>query len=328
MDVQRILWVEAFPEEKRVAERQWPGTISVTYDSRPFHRLCTDDFNEPYLLTTRTHSRFRNQSHDFLRAVLSRSTGYDHLKNKRFDCPVGYLPGYATEAVADYNLTVTRSLLRRIPESRSAMRRFRRKGLTGKQLQSCSIGILGVGRIGKSTAETLSLLGCELYGTDPNQDRQWAQEVGMVYCTLDELFLERDAVISCLPKTSNSEGLIQLEHLRTMNDECVFVNSGRGETVESRVILKALEEGSLMGAALDVFNREPEVSELLSNPENQTDLDPEMNATLKLIDHENVIATPHNAFNTHAAVEQKVNDTITSIEMVLKEGAFPNPVPN
>ena len=137
--------------------------------------------------------------------------------------------------------------------------RFANNELRGKV-----VGIVGYGNIGRAVARTLEPFGVHLIGFRNNKDRDF-DDIGVrQYNTVDELgqlLQESDFVVAILPQTPATENFFRTKHFNMMKKSAVFINIGRGSTVQEDELFDALESGTIAGAALDVFRKEPLPSE-------------------------------------------------------------------
>ena len=324
--LEKVIWAESFGEEEQRARSLWDLDIPLSFFRTPLQNIPENEFIPNTGVAIRTHSRLPDTLKQKLVCVLTRSTGFDHIGEEYSNLPVGYLPDYATQAVAEYNLMMALGLLRCLPDSMDAIQRFERSGLTGNELATTEIGIVGVGRIGKATAELLAPQVKSIRGYDVKPDSQWAKSVGLKYVELEALFRQSKIVFLCLPMNSSTEFLIDSALLHCLSNGSYLVNSGRGEVVRNQDLLSALEEGPLGGIALDVYNRESELREYLSEKNSRNSLPEEVHAARKLLEHPRVMATPHNAFNTQESLEKKVKRTLRSLRAFQNTGTFPFPV--
>lgn len=324
-----VVWLESFSEEEETVKRLSSLENEILFFEAPVQDLDPASLPDEYIATIRTHSRFDQRTAGGVQCVISRSTGYDHLLEQQgmlSDVPSGHLSEYATDAVAEHNLTVSLALLKDLNRQQRAMDQFERNDLTGDDLAARSIGIVGVGNIGEATAELFLNLGLKVTGHDLEEKDRLRNRDNFQYESLSEVFATSDLVILCLPHTERTEGLISRSLLRSMTEESLLVNAGRGEVVSSKVLLETLEHGPLSGIGLDVYNREEELAKALNEGTIPDEPNSEVKAGLSLIRDERVIATPHNAFNTWSSLENKVNRTLDNIEAFNRSGTILNPV--
>lgn len=158
---------------------------------------------------------------------------------------------------------------------------------TGGELADATLGIVGVGAIGQRVAELASAIGMETLGLkrDPESDGDRVDEL-FGPDGLYEVLLRADYVVLACPLTDETSGLMGREELRTMGDESVLINIARGGVVNEETLIRALQNGWIRGAALDVFSTEP------------------LPAESPLWHLSNVIVTPHMAGSTPHYIER------------------------
>lgn len=173
-------------------------------------------------------------------------------------------PDVLTDASADLTFALLLAAARRIPEAD----RFVRSGafdgwapqlLLGTELRGKTLGIVGLGRIGKAVARRAHGFGLRVLYTQRTVLAPEASE-GAVYAELDELLAASDFVSLNCPLTPETHHLLDARRLALLGDHAYLINMARGPVVDEAALVSALEAGRLRGAALDVFEREPEVS--------------------------------------------------------------------
>jgi D-lactate dehydrogenase len=327
-----VYWLESFSEEKQTVKQvSNPVEDEIIFREEPVQHFQPDFFDPGSIVSIRTHSRFKPAVVDRIDCVISRSTGYDHLVEQDDllgNLVVGSLSKYATDAVADHNLTVAFALSRKLPRSRTAIETFERNGLTGRELTSLDPGVVGVGEIGRTTGELLLNLGLNVRGHDPEHHPRLKASSRFNYTSLERLFENCNLVFLCLPHKRSTHRMIKEDLLGRLPDHSILVNSGRGEVVRNRTLLNNLRNGSLAGLGLDVFNQEESLRSHLREKSLDVDSEqPEVQAALELLRNDRVLATPHNAFNSRESVKNKVRQTLENIELFRKEGRVQHPVP-
>jgi len=183
-------------------------------------------------------------------------------------------PEASTNGVAELAVGHMLALLRHIPQATSSMKKgeWPKKKLKGNELGSCTVGIIGLGRIGRRTAELVQGFGSEVIGYDPYIKEVQGMNIKMV--ELEELLSSSDIVSLHLPHTDETHHLIGKEELGKMKESAYLVNCARGGVVDEDALYEALKNNNIKGAALDVFEEEP--------PKD-----------LKLMELDNFICTPH-----------------------------------
>ena len=195
-------------------------------------------------------------------------------------------PGANTVSVAELAVGLLLSLARQIPEGASALRQGNYPRLSGVCLDGKTVGIIGLGAIGKELARRLRGFDCRLLACDPAADRGFAETHGIEMLSLEDLLPLSDFVSLHLPLLPETRALVNHEFLAKMKRGAFLVNTARGEIVEESALLEALQSGHLRGAALDVFAVEPPSAD---NP---------------LLALKQVIATPHLGSQTDSATNR------------------------
>ncbi|MEX0821247.1 MAG: phosphoglycerate dehydrogenase [Rhodothermales bacterium] len=204
-------------------------------------------------------------------------------------------PDGNTISTAEHSCAMLLSLARRIPQANRSLvdGRWDRKVFTGSEVYKKTLGVVGVGKIGREVAERMAGFGMKVIGYDPVVSSETAERFGVRLVELDELFAASDFITVHTPLNDATRGMLRAETLATCKTGVRIVNCARGGIVDEADLLEALESGQVGGAALDVYSQEPPPASLE-----------------KLIRHPNVVATPHIAASTDEA-QEKVATQIT-----------------
>lgn len=195
-----------------------------------------------------------------LKAIARVGVGFDSIDipaATRHGVAVTITPGTNHESVAEQAvgmmLAVSRQFALRDQQVRAGIwDRALFPRLAGKTL-----GLVGLGRIGKSVVPKAKGLGLEIIAYDPFPDDLFAAEHGIHYVSLEELFHTADVVSLHLPATKETHHLINETTLKMMKPEAILINTSRGNLVDEHALVKSLESGHLFGVGLDVFEQEP-----------------------------------------------------------------------
>jgi len=253
-----------------------------------------------------------------LRLIACRSAGVDHIDAsavRNRNITVTNTPGYGSSSVAEYTFALILSLSRKLPEifHETYSNEPNRAKEQGFDLYGKTIGIVGLGNIGRSVAQIAYGFGMRILAYDVNEDEKLASWLKIEYVQdLDYLLKSSDIVTLHIPYTPENHHFINLEKLSLMKPSALLINTARGSLVDSVALLKSLKNGHLAGAALDVVE-----DEYLLDPDELIDLATNQDhsarstirhalALLALERLTNVIITNHNAYNTREAVE-KIN---------------------
>lgn len=196
-------------------------------------------------------------------------------------------PDGNTMTTAEHTLALLMALARRIPQAVSSLRagRWERKRFIGVELQGKTLGIVGLGRIGRVVASRARSLGMNIVAYDPFIQPEQARDLEVETTTLDDVLARADFLTIHTPLTADTRGLIGRDAFARMKQGVRIINCARGGLVDERALLEAIKEGKVAGAALDVFEEEPPPAD---HP---------------LIIREEVIATPHLGASTTEAQE-------------------------
>lgn len=261
------------------------------------------------LLTDSVDSEVMDAAPD-LRVISTYSVGYDHIdveEATKRGIYVTNTPGVLTDAVADFTWALLLGVVRRIVEADRYVRDGRwRVAWSPTLLIGCSVygktlGIVGLGRIGAAVAERARGFNMRILYYDvqrPPSDVE--QRLNVEYRPLEELLRESDFVSLHVPLTKETYHLIGEEELKLMKRTAFLVNTSRGAVVDTRALAKALKEGWITGAALDVFEKEPIEED---------------NPLLKL---SNVVLAPHIASATVEARSKMAEMAALNVVSVLK----------
>lgn len=256
-----------------------------------------------------------------LRFVATRSTGFDHIDLsacKARNVAVANVPTYGENTVAEHTFALILALARKIAPSIERTRRgnFSLEGLRGFDLQGKTLGVVGVGHIGRHVIRIAKGFGMEVVAYDLHRNDQAAQEMGFNYAPLEEVLGRADIVTLHVPYTQATHHLIKTDTLKLFKKGAYLINTARGAVCDTTALLQGLEQGIFAGLALDVLEEECELKEereLLTKAFTQKcDLVTVLENHI-LLTNPKVLITPHNAFNSTEALERILEVTIDNI---------------
>jgi D-3-phosphoglycerate dehydrogenase len=188
----------------------------------------------------------------------------DHAAAKARGITVLNTPDAPTGAVAELAVAMMLALERDLLRQTALVRAGRWERVDARLLGARTVGIVGLGRIGRRVAELLRPFGSVLLGADPRADTQWAIGAGVALVTLDDLLARADVVTLHAASTSETPLRIGAREIASMREGAVLVNLARGDLVDEAALVAALRAGRLRGAGLDVYPEEPYRGELLA----------------------------------------------------------------
>jgi D-3-phosphoglycerate dehydrogenase / 2-oxoglutarate reductase len=214
----------------------------------------------------------------------------------RLDITVVTAPGSNAQSVAELALALALAALRNVPWSSAALVRGEWCRWEGRELADCTVGVVGLGAVGRRTAATFNALGATVIGSDPAPGDTTVELV-----TLAELTRRSDIVSLHCPATPDGSPLISADLLRKTKPGVIVINTARSSLVDDDALLAGLRSGHVGGYAIDAFDFEP----------------PRINALLR---HPRVIATPHlGAFTTTSvrnATHMAVDNLLAALEVL------------
>jgi D-3-phosphoglycerate dehydrogenase len=199
---------------------------------------------------------------------------------------VANAPDATAVSAAEHAVALMLALSRNLPQAHAALKggRWERSRFAGIELAGKTLGVLGLGRIGREVARRALALGMRVVAYDPFVAPERFRELGVEPAALDDVYAAADVITLHLPLTEETRGLIGREALTRMRDGVRIVNAARGELVDEEALLEGLRSGKVAGAALDVFATEP-----YSGP---------------LLELDQVVVTPHLAGSTTEAQDR------------------------
>lgn len=200
-----------------------------------------------------------------LRVVSNYAVGIDNIDVAACTSrtiPVGNTPGVLTDATADLTMALLLSAARGLPaaamDARNGLwRTWTPTGWLGADLRGATLGIVGLGKIGTAVAERAKGFGLKVVYYKPNRAWDVESALGVTYVPLDKLLRESDIVSLHCPLTPETRGLMDETTLNKMKRTAILVNTARGPVVVTDALVRALREGWIAGAALDVTDPEP-----------------------------------------------------------------------
>ncbi len=313
-----VYFYEAFAEEAEELRRLLPPHIKAGYASLTIQE--SGDASPPSrLISTRNQSQVPLDWAPKIDAILSRSTGYDHLTayaaaaGQSFQ--LGYLPLYCHRAVAEHALMLWMALLRQLPRQLNHFRSFHRDGITGLECQGKMLVVVGVGNIGYEVCKIGRALGMNVLGVD-----RAPQHTDVEHVSIETALAVADVIVCAMDYNSTNRSYFDAIKWSLVQRGAIFVNISRGELSPSTALVAALNAGQLAGVGLDVYDHEQALAVALRSGKRVDDA--EVQAALELSRRDDALCTPHNAFNSAEAVARKSLHSVQQIVAYLETGKF------
>lgn len=200
------------------------------------------------------------QAADSLKVISRMGAGYDRVDVKaatRHGVAVTVTPGANAEPVAEYTVALMMSLARRITEIDRMSRRGIWKNYFGTSLSQKTLGIIGLGNIGKQVARYVSGFDMKILAYDKFKDEEYAEKYNIYYCSVDELVKKSDFITISVPLDATTRNLLGEREFNLLKPSAMLINCARGGIVDEVALFEALKDKRIAGAALDVFKEEP-----------------------------------------------------------------------
>ena len=330
----KISFFEVTDLEKKYLRKAFPK-VSINFFEEPLNKETAIKAKSSDIVSVFIYSKVDKavlKSIPKLKLVAARSTGFDHIdikECKRKKILVTNVPSYGENTVAEHAFALLMSISRNIHKShiRTFKHDFSNEGLVGFDLKGRTIGVVGGGHIGMHVANMAKGFGMKVLVYDINHNEFMSELIGFKYKELDELLKLSDVITLHTPYNEHTHHLINMDNIKKIKKGAVFINTARGGIVDTDALFYALQKGIISNAGLDVIEGE---DILIKNPGNgEHDIrDGEILKTLernqKILDMENVIFTPHNAFNSEEAIYRILDQTIENIKFMDKSKCIVN----
>lgn len=260
-----------------------------------------------------------------VRLIALRCAGFNNVDIKKLgeDLVAVRVPEYSPYAVAEHAVALILSIDRKIYKAyqRTKKYNFTLNGLLGFDIHGKTIGVIGAGKIGKAFINIMNGFGTKVIAYDKFQDENIAKKMNYEYVDLDTLYKESNIISLHCPLTDENYKMINEKTLNKMKDGVLIINTSRGKLIDTKSLIKKLEEGKIGGLGLDVYEDEEEF--FLNDMSNSYIRDEELSILLTM---PNVVVTSHQAFFTKEALNKIAQDTCENIKEFFETGDCKNKV--
>lgn len=320
----KIAFFEIEGEEKKYIKRRFDKNYILEFHKEPLTAVNRDLAKDADVVSVFIYSKLTEavmSSLPKLKLIATRSTGFNHINldaAQRRGISVCNVPYYGENTVAEHTFALILALSRNLHRAyvRSIQGNFSLEGLRGFDLKDKTIGIIGAGSIGTHVIKMAKGFGMNIVVFDPMQNHILEEILEFKYVSLDELLATSDIISLHCPYNENTHYLINMDNIGKVKKGALFINTARAGLIEPSALYHAIDSGIFSGAGLDVFEGEDlaaEENQMLSKNVSPA----EMEALLKrniLLRKENVIITPHIAFDSTEAVERILDTTVGNIK--------------
>ena len=310
----KLVVADPLPASAIEVLRNVPGWIVDARPQRSPEQLASDlaDADALIVRSATTVTRALIEAAPRLRVIARAGTGVDNVDvdaATERGIVVMNAPGANSISVAELAMALMLALSRGIAVADASMKKgvWDKKRLTGAELRGKTLGVVGLGRIGQEVAARAGAFGMTVVAHDPYLSQQVAETLGISLLSFERLCEVADYLSLHLPATPDTRHLINKDSLARCKAGVHIINTARGELIDERALLDAIESGAVAGAALDVFEKEPPDDWRLANLRQ-------------------VVATPHIAASTIEAQELVGTETANAVRDFLLHGSITNAV--
>lgn len=260
-----------------------------------------------------------------LKYYLTRTAGYNHVDVaacKDYGIETAFVPGYSPNAISELALTLAMMLLRNAAYSCDLARQGKFKvtsQMFSREVRGCTVGILGCGRIGLTTANLFKGLGARVIGYDVYQSEKAKETVE--FLPIDEFVKEADIVVCHMAYVKGSnDNFISKEFIDKMKDNAILINVARGQVMDTQAAMDAVRSGHLAGVGLDVVADE---TKLFNHEFDPAHMDTKLHQDIVDL-YPKVLITPHIGSATDMALIDMIEVSLKNMEEYLATGKCKN----
>ena len=327
----KIVYFDVENYEENFLKENNEGKFNYILDTQTLNDLTPikDEYRDADIIsvftTSRVNKKVLEQFHN-LKLIALRSVGFNHIDLdycKMHNIAVVNSPNYGNITVAEFALALLLDVCRKVTVSYMDYKegKVRPENLMGMELSGKTIGIVGLGAIGSAFARIAYGLDMKILAFDKFEKDEMKQKYNVTYTDFDTLLKESDFISIHAPLTKDNYHMFDKTSFEKMKKNAIIVNTARGELLDSKALYEALVNKQIAGAGLDVLEKEETITDfdyivglnrLDKNALEQTIIN---NQLFRL---DNVIITPHTAFNSIEAINRILNTTMSNInEFVL-----------
>lgn len=289
--------------------------------------LLLDKIKDATILSTFINSKITSKIIDSLpslKFITTRSTGFDHIDieyARSKGIVVSNVPTYGENTVAEHTFALVLSVARNLKKAhfKASQGDFSIKELMGFDLKEKTIGVVGTGHIGLRVIKMAVGFSMRVLAFDPVQNRFLEEVLNFKYVDFDTLLKESDIISLHAPYNKNTHHMINEENIGKIKKGAILINTARGGLVDTVALTKALDNGILAGAGLDVLEGEDMILEEKQLLRKKRDIysPQKLQLTLRncfILQRENVVFTPHIAFFSKEAMQRILDTTVNNIK--------------
>jgi D-lactate dehydrogenase len=313
----KILLYSIFDYDKPFLEKATHGKLELEYTSEPLnkdtvHLAAGFEGISIFTLDNACTAVVEKLYSIGVKYISLRSVGYDHIdlkKSRSLGIKVANVPEYSPYSIAEHAVTLLMTLNRKIVLGQRLMQLgdYRLDHLIGMDLHGKKVGIIGTGKTGSAFAKIMHGFGCTLLASDPVQNNDLIQQTQISYTSIEELCRKSDVISVHCPLNRQTKYLFNKSLFSIMKKGVYFINTARGSIVNTEDLIEALNNNTVAGAGLDVYEKESAI--FFKNHLGEKVKD---HLYVLLHSHPNVLITGHQGFLTQEALQAISHTTIAN----------------
>ena len=327
----KIAYLEILTWEKEILQKYPEYLSQIDLFPEKLETTNVDKFKDYEIISTFIGSQLTAANLEHLanlKYIATRSTGFDHIDLDychQHKILVSNVPAYGIHTVAEYTFALLLSLVRKIYPAYHQVREtgsFSLQGLRGRELFGKTIGVIGTGHIGTEVIKIAKGFSMKVIAYDKYPNTELAAKLDFQYLPLESVLAQSDIITFHVPYNKETHHLLNKDNIGKIKKGAYLINTSRGAVIETQALYNALRNKQIAGAALDVLEEEGDIKEEQKLLSEGKDISSQELKTLwadhLFIDMNNVIVTPHNAFNTQEALRNIEITTKENIQQYLK----------
>lgn len=323
----KIVFFEVQDWEREMLTKNFPEAtlVSEKLDEQLARQYADCEILSVFVYSRCTKEALQQMTH--LTAIATRSTGFDHIDLTycaEHHITVMNVPEYGSNTVAEHTFALILNLTRKIYQSVNQAKQlnFDHSQIRGIDLKDKTMGIIGLGKIGINVLRIAQGFGMKVLAYNHSFSDDLQKQYDFEYANLDNLLALSDVISLHLPLNDQTRHIIHKGNIVKCKQGSYIINTARGGLVDTEALILGLDSGILAGVALDVLEEENNLSDeamILSSTFQKNADYKRLLMNHILINHPNVLITPHNAFNSIEALQRIDNTSIENIQAFLKK---------
>ncbi|MFN0118466.1 MAG: NAD(P)-dependent oxidoreductase [Elusimicrobiota bacterium] len=326
--MKEIIFFETTQNEKKILKTFKPQNCKLSFYPEKINEAPQQSLKKAEIISVFIYSQVTQEiikKCPKLKLIATRSTGFDHIDIdfcQKKNITVTNVPFYGENTVAEHTFALILALSRKVHQGylRTIRGDFSFEGLQGFDLKGKTIGIIGTGHIGLHAIRIAKGFGMNVIAYDIFRNDFLSETLGFQYVSFDELIKNADIISLHAPNRKETHHMINKDNIHKIKKGALLINTARGSLVETEALAIALDKGILAGAGLDVLEGEELIKEerqILSKEYPVNHLKTMLQNHI-LLNRENVVITPHIAFNSKEAFSRILETTMVNIDAYLK----------